>query len=71
MPTRQQVHRPDASQVPIVLRLFHPLWDSTSDADLFHADHTCTRGNFRTWAKITSHAYTACSVPAALKDLVG
>lgn len=57
--TWQQVPRLDASQVPIVLRLFHPLWDSASDADLLQADHTYAKGNFRTWAKITSHLYAA------------
>ncbi|MGW1108035.1 hypothetical protein [Streptomyces sp. NPDC002540] len=42
-----------------MLRLFHPLWDTATDADLLHTDETCAHGNFRTWAKITSHAYAA------------
>ncbi|WBO69545.1 ATP-binding protein [Streptomyces camelliae] len=57
--TWQQVSRLDTSQIPTVLRLFHPLWDPATDADLLHADATWARGNFRTWAKITSHAYAA------------
>ncbi|MFJ2191707.1 AAA family ATPase [Kitasatospora sp. NPDC087861] len=57
--TWQHVPRLEASQVPAVLRLFHPLWHTAADADLLHADETLARGNFRTWAKITSHAYAA------------
>ncbi|OEV06282.1 hypothetical protein AN216_00345 [Streptomyces oceani] len=50
----------DTSQVPGALRLFHPLWDPVADEDVAHADEICGRGNFRTWAKITSHVYAAC-----------
>jgi hypothetical protein len=57
--TWQQVPRLDTGQVPAVLRLFHPLWDAAIDADLLHADATWAKGNFRTWAKITSHVYAA------------
>ncbi|MEU6768122.1 ATP-binding protein [Streptomyces sp. NPDC046853] len=57
--TWQQVPRLDGARVPAVLRLFHPLWDPATDADLLHADTTHARGNFRTWAKVTSHAYAA------------
>lgn len=57
--TWQQVPRLDGEQVPTVLRLFHPLWDAASDVDLLHANTTRAKGNFRTWAKITSHAYAA------------
>ncbi|MFF7249827.1 hypothetical protein ACFZBU_38685 [Embleya sp. NPDC008237] len=53
--------RLDTPQVPGVLRLFHPLWDAVADEDVAHADQTCARGNFRSWAKITSHAYAARS----------
>ncbi|MFI1524867.1 AAA family ATPase [Kitasatospora cineracea] len=49
--------RLQTSQLPTVLRLFHPLWHTATDEDLLHADESCARGNFRTWAKITSHAY--------------
>ncbi|MEU9033140.1 ATP-binding protein [Streptomyces sp. NPDC048383] len=51
--------RLDAAQVPAVLRLFHPLWHSAADEDLVRADECFGRGNFRTWAKITSHVYAA------------
>ncbi|WP_372404117.1 AAA family ATPase [Streptomyces luteireticuli] len=57
--TWQQVPRLDGDQVPAVLRLFHPLWDAATNADLLHADATRAKGNFRTWAKITSHTYAA------------
>lgn len=57
--TWQHTSRLEAASVPRVLRLFHPLWHTTTDADLLHADETCARGNFRTWAKITSHAYAS------------
>lgn len=57
--TWQHLPRLTSSQVPGVLRLFHPLWDTAEEADLLHADTTCARGNFRTWAKITSHVYAA------------
>ncbi|MGW2184813.1 AAA family ATPase [Streptomyces sp. NPDC001719] len=57
--TWQHMPRLEAAQAPGVLRLFHPLWDTALDADLLHADQTCARGNFRTWAKITSHVYAA------------
>ncbi|MBH1935822.1 hypothetical protein I5Q34_16360 [Streptomyces sp. AV19] len=57
--TWQQVSRLDGKQVLTVLRMFHPLWDAATDTDLLHADATRARGNFRTWAKITSHAYAA------------
>ncbi|MGW6898991.1 AAA family ATPase [Streptomyces sp. NPDC054919] len=59
--TWQHIPRLDTSQVPGVLRLFHPLWDTATDEDLLSADETYARGNFRTWAKITSHAYAALS----------
>ncbi|MEV6027784.1 ATP-binding protein [Streptomyces sp. NPDC052036] len=59
--TWQHTSRLEAASVPGVLRLFHPLWHTATDADLLHADETCARGNFRTWAKITSHAYASLS----------
>ncbi|WP_331767924.1 hypothetical protein [Embleya sp. NBC_00896] len=59
--TWQHVPRLEPSQVPGVLRLFHPLWDTAIDEDLLHTDRTHARGNFLTWAKITSHAYAARS----------
>ncbi|RPE37197.1 AAA domain-containing protein, partial [Kitasatospora cineracea] len=46
--TWQHVPRLEPSQIPAVLRLFHPLWHTAADADLLHADETLARGNFRT-----------------------
>ncbi|MFF4355026.1 AAA family ATPase [Streptomyces sp. NPDC001530] len=57
--TWQHTPRLEPSQVPGVLRLFHGLWDTALDEDLLHADATCARGNFRAWAKVTSHVYAA------------
>ena len=57
--TWQQVPRLDGTQVSTVLRIFHPLWDAAADADLLNTDASRAKGNFRTWAKITSHAYAA------------
>ncbi|GGW24844.1 ATP-binding protein [Streptomyces alanosinicus] len=39
------------------LRLFHEVWEAVDPADVVWADSTVARGNFRTWAKITSHVY--------------
>lgn len=67
--TWQQVNRLDAEQLPGVLRLFHPLWDTATDADLLHANTTHAKGNFRTWAKTTSHAYAVLArSPGAAVD---
>ncbi|WP_353946918.1 hypothetical protein ABII15_38430 (plasmid) [Streptomyces sp. HUAS MG91] len=67
--TWQQVPRLDTGQVPAVLRLFHPLWDAATDTDLLHTNTTHARGNFRTWAKTTSHAYAALArAPGAVAD---
>ncbi|WP_189220852.1 MULTISPECIES: ATP-binding protein [Streptomyces] len=57
--TWQHVPHLEPAQVPGVLRLFHPLWHTATDAPLLHTDETCAHGNFRTWAKITSHVYAA------------
>ncbi|WP_435972216.1 AAA family ATPase [Streptomyces sp. Qhu_M48] len=51
--------RLEPTQIPTTLRLFHPLWHSATHTDLLHTDGTHARGNFRTWAKITSHTYAA------------
>ncbi|MGW1641977.1 AAA family ATPase [Streptomyces lavendulae] len=39
------------------LALFHDVWEGVDPADVGWADATVARGNFRTWAKITSHVY--------------
>ncbi|MFE7112355.1 ATP-binding protein [Streptomyces sp. NPDC057575] len=38
--TWQHVPRLEPAQVPGVLRLFHPLWDTATDTDLLHTDET-------------------------------
>ncbi|MFJ3638077.1 hypothetical protein [Streptomyces sp. NPDC090112] len=37
--------------------MFHAVWEGVDPADVGWADATVARGNFRTWAKITSHLY--------------
>ncbi|MET7304328.1 hypothetical protein [Embleya sp. NPDC005575] len=55
--TRQHTPHVDTSQVAGVLRLFRPLWHIATDEDLLHTDKMHARGNFRIWAKLTSHAH--------------
>lgn len=57
--TWHQVGRLEASQVPQTLTLFHPVWAQADPDDLARVDEQMARGNFRTWAKITSHLYAA------------
>ncbi|MFE2296393.1 AAA family ATPase [Streptomyces sp. NPDC059452] len=57
--TWHQVGRLEPSQVPQTLTLFHPVWAEADPDDLVRADEQTARGNFRTWAKITSHVYAA------------
>ncbi|MFF2308354.1 AAA family ATPase [Streptomyces sp. NPDC058128] len=54
-----QIGRLEPSQVPQTLSLFHPVWAQTDPDDLTRVDEQMARGNFRTWAKITSHLYAA------------
>jgi hypothetical protein len=51
--TWHQVGRLEASQVPAMLSLFQPVWAQADPDD--RVDEHMARGNFRTWAKITSH----------------
>ena len=49
-------------QAAVVGRLagwFHPVWAQAIPDDLARADEQMARGNFRTWAKITSHVFAA------------
>ncbi|MEU2725829.1 hypothetical protein [Streptomyces smyrnaeus] len=39
------------------LATFHDVWEGANPADVKRADAAIARGNFRTWAKITSHLY--------------
>jgi hypothetical protein len=57
--TWHQVGRLDASGVPQTLSLFHPVWAQADADDVARVDEQMARGNFRTWAKITSHVYAA------------
>ncbi|MBT3155399.1 ATP-binding protein [Streptomyces sp. CHD11] len=57
--TWHQVSRLDAEDVPQTLGLFHPVWEDADPVDLVRADEQTARGNFRTWAKITSHVCAA------------
>jgi hypothetical protein len=59
--TWHQVSRLDTGDVPQTLSLFHPVWEDADPADLAAADEQTARGNFRTWAKITSHICAARS----------
>lgn len=44
----QHVPRLVPAEVPGVLRLFHRLRRTATDADVLHADTTCAQGDFRT-----------------------
>ncbi|MFE4653900.1 AAA family ATPase [Streptomyces sp. NPDC056707] len=57
--TWHQVSRLDPEDVPRTLGLFHPVWEDADPGDLGRADEQTARGNFRTWAKITSHVCAA------------
>jgi hypothetical protein len=59
--TWHQVSRLGTGDVPQTLGLFHPVWEDADQADLVAADEQTARGNFRTWAKITSHVCAARS----------
>ncbi|MFE2329748.1 hypothetical protein ACFXD5_38610 [Streptomyces sp. NPDC059385] len=37
--------------------MFHDVWEGAVSADVAWVDATVARGNFRTWAKVTSHVY--------------
>ncbi|MEW2127898.1 ATP-binding protein [Streptomyces sp. NPDC007259] len=55
--TWHQVSGLDQEGLAQTLALFHDVWDGVEPADVAWADATAGRGNFRTWAKITSHVY--------------
>lgn len=38
---------------------YHPVWEKADPADIAFADTHAGHGNFRAWAKITSHVVTA------------
>lgn len=47
----------EPEQLAETLTEFHDIWADAEPADIAWADSTVARGNFRTWAKITSHLY--------------
>ncbi|WP_329324594.1 AAA family ATPase [Streptomyces luteogriseus] len=57
--TWHQVGRLEPSQLLQTLSLFHPVWAQADPDEVARVDEQRARGNFRTWAKITSHIYAA------------
>ncbi|MCC0100717.1 ATP-binding protein [Streptomyces flavotricini] len=55
--TWHQVPELDQERLAETLAMFHDVWEGAEPADVGWADATVARGNFRTWAKITSHVY--------------
>lgn len=55
--TWHQVSGLDEERLAEMLAMFHDVWEGVDPADVAWADATVARGNFRTWAKITSHVY--------------
>lgn len=55
--TWHQVTGLDQERLAETLAMFHDVWEGADPADVGSADATVARGNFRTWAKITSHVY--------------
>ncbi|NSC25749.1 ATP-binding protein [Streptomyces albus subsp. chlorinus] len=55
--TWHQVTGVEPDRLSETLAMFHDVWEGTQPADVEWADATVARGNFRTWAKITSHLY--------------
>ncbi|MFD9106310.1 AAA family ATPase [Streptomyces virginiae] len=55
--TWHQVPGMEPEQLTETLVMFHAVWEGVEPADISWADATVARGNFRTWAKITSHVY--------------
>ncbi|MDX5571009.1 ATP-binding protein [Streptomyces sp. ID05-04B] len=57
--TWHQVGRLEPSQLLQTLSLFHPVWAQADPDEVARVDEQRAHGNFRTWAKITSHVYAA------------
>lgn len=55
----QEFRRMSPAQVVHVIPAFHPVWAAAQLDDIAFADTYAGHGNFRAWAKITSHAVTA------------
>ena len=53
--TWELVPRLAQGEVATVMEAFHPLWGEVAGADMAWVDEYVGHGNFRTWAKVTSH----------------
>ncbi|MFE0875926.1 AAA family ATPase [Streptomyces smyrnaeus] len=53
--TWELVPRLNSGEVQTVMAAFHPLWDDVTEDDIAWVDEHVGHGNFRTWAKLTSH----------------
>jgi hypothetical protein len=53
--TWELVPRLSPREVATVMAAFHPLWEDVSEDDVVWVDEHVGHGNFRTWAKLTSH----------------
>jgi hypothetical protein len=56
----QEFRRMSREQVLEVIPAFHPVWENADPKDIAFADVHAGHGNFRAWAKITSHVLTVC-----------
>lgn len=54
----QEFRRMPPAEVHRVIRVFHPVWRDAEADDISFADQHAGHGNFRNWAKITSHTVT-------------
>jgi hypothetical protein len=55
----QEFRRMTREQVVQVIPAYHPVWAQAQLDDIAYADTHAGHGNFRAWAKITSHTITA------------
>ncbi|MFE1029719.1 AAA family ATPase [Streptomyces sp. NPDC058818] len=53
--TWELVPRLRPGEVAAAMAAFHPLWEDVSEDDVVWVDEHVGHGNFRTWAKLTSH----------------
>lgn len=53
--TWELVPRLSPREVATVMAAFHPRWEDVSEDDVVWVDEHVGHGNFRTWAKLTSH----------------
>ncbi|HEY5836961.1 ATP-binding protein [Streptomyces sp.] len=53
--TWELVPRMAQGEVATVMQAFHPLWSQVADQDMAWVEEYVGHGNFRTWAKVTSH----------------